>query len=36
MMSADYKPKTNSVIFLDMSHTLRGQCIQELLEMEGK
>jgi hypothetical protein len=24
MMSADYKPKTNSVILLDMGHTLKG------------
>jgi hypothetical protein len=22
----DYRPKTNAVIFLDMGHTLRGDC----------
>jgi hypothetical protein len=28
---ADYRPKTNEVILLDMGHTLRGECIQEKL-----
>jgi hypothetical protein len=23
---ADYRPKTNAVILLDMGHTLRGEC----------
>jgi hypothetical protein len=26
---ADYSPKTNAVILLDMGHTLRGECTQE-------
>jgi hypothetical protein len=26
---ADFKPKTNAVILLDMGHTLRGEHIQE-------
>jgi hypothetical protein len=26
---ADYKPKTNAVIFLDTGHTLRGDCAWE-------
>jgi hypothetical protein len=26
---ADYRPKTNAVIILDMSHTLRGESTQE-------
>jgi hypothetical protein len=26
---ADYRPKTNAVISLDMGHKLRGECIQE-------
>jgi hypothetical protein len=26
---ADYRPKTNAVILLEMGHTLRGECIQE-------
>jgi hypothetical protein len=26
---ADYRPKTNPVILLDMGHMLRGECIQE-------
>jgi hypothetical protein len=26
---ADYKPKTNAVILLDMGHTLRGECAWE-------
>jgi hypothetical protein len=26
---ADYRPKTNTVILLDMSHTLRGYCAWE-------
>jgi hypothetical protein len=25
----DFRPKTNAVIFLDMDHTLRGECTQE-------
>jgi hypothetical protein len=25
----DFRPKTNAVILLDMSHTLRGECAQE-------
>jgi hypothetical protein len=28
---ANYRPKTNAVILLDMSHTLRGECPQEEL-----
>jgi hypothetical protein len=27
--SAEYRPKTNAVILLDMSHTLRGGCASE-------
>jgi hypothetical protein len=26
---ADYRPKTNAVILLDMGHTLRGECARE-------
>jgi hypothetical protein len=26
---ADYRPKTNAVILLDMGHALRGECAQE-------
>jgi hypothetical protein len=26
---ADYRPKTNTVILLDMGHTVRGVCAQE-------
>jgi hypothetical protein len=26
---ADYRPKTNAVILLDMGHTLRGDCARE-------
>jgi hypothetical protein len=26
---ADYRPKTNAVILLDMGHTLRGEHVQE-------
>jgi hypothetical protein len=26
---ADYRPKANAVILLNMGHTLRGECIQE-------
>jgi hypothetical protein len=26
---ADYRPKTNAIILLDMGHVLRGECIQE-------
>jgi hypothetical protein len=26
---ADYSPKANAVILLDMGHMLRGECIQE-------
>jgi hypothetical protein len=26
---ADYRPKTNAVISLDMGHTLRGECTRE-------
>jgi hypothetical protein len=26
---ADYRPKTNAVILLDVGHTLRGECTQE-------
>jgi hypothetical protein len=26
---ADFRPKTNAVILLDMGHMLRGECIQE-------
>jgi hypothetical protein len=26
---ADYRPKTNAAILLDMGHTLRGEQIQE-------
>jgi hypothetical protein len=26
---ADYSPKTNAVILLDIVHTLRGDCTQE-------
>jgi hypothetical protein len=26
---ADYRPKTNAVILLDMGHTLRGECAWE-------
>jgi hypothetical protein len=29
MSYADYRPKTNAVILLDMGHTLRGECTQE-------
>jgi hypothetical protein len=25
----DYRLKTNTVILLDMDHTLRGECVQE-------
>jgi hypothetical protein len=25
----DYKPKTTAVILLDMSHTLKGECVWE-------
>jgi hypothetical protein len=27
--NADYRPKTNAVILLDMGDTLRGKCVQE-------
>jgi hypothetical protein len=26
---ADFRPKTNAVIILDMGHMLRGECVQE-------
>jgi hypothetical protein len=26
---ADFRPKTNAVLLLDMGHMLRGECIQE-------
>jgi hypothetical protein len=26
---ADYRPKTNAVILLDMGHTLKGECALE-------
>jgi hypothetical protein len=26
---ADFRPKTNAVILLDMGHTPRGECVQE-------
>jgi hypothetical protein len=26
---ADYRPKTNAVVLLDMGHTPRGDCTQE-------
>jgi hypothetical protein len=26
---ADFRPKTNAAILLDMGHTLRGDCTQE-------
>jgi hypothetical protein len=26
---ADFRPKTNAVMLLDMGHMLRGECIQE-------
>jgi hypothetical protein len=26
---ADFRPKTNAVILLDMGHTLRGDCTRE-------
>jgi hypothetical protein len=32
---ADYRPKTNAVIFLDMGHTLRGECAQKNRERKG-
>jgi hypothetical protein len=33
---ADYKPKTNTVILLDMSHTLRGEHTWEKYRKERK
>jgi hypothetical protein len=26
---ADFRPKTNAVILLDMGHMLRGECVKE-------
>jgi hypothetical protein len=33
---ADVKPKTNTIILLDMGHMLRGECIQEKWGKERK
>jgi hypothetical protein len=32
---ADYRPKTNAVILLNMGHTPKGECIQEDRERKG-
>jgi hypothetical protein len=36
LLYADYRPKTNAVILLDMGHTLRGECPWEKQGKERK
>jgi hypothetical protein len=34
--NVDFQPKTNTVILLDMGHTLRGEYVQEKLRKHRK